>query len=35
VEGAANTVTPINTATNRPGKPISVGVGPYEVAIAP
>ena len=29
----ADTVTPISTATNRPGRPIKVGVHPYAIAI--
>jgi YVTN family beta-propeller protein len=31
----ANTVTPINTATNMPGKAIKVGAGPSAIAITP
>jgi DNA-binding beta-propeller fold protein YncE len=30
-----HTVTPINTATNTPGKPIKVGSGPFDIAITP
>jgi len=28
-------VTPVSTATNRPGKLIPVGVNPYPIAITP
>ena len=28
-------VTPINTATNTPGKPITVGAQPWQIAITP
>jgi YVTN family beta-propeller protein len=31
----ANTVTPINTATNMPGKAIKVGAAPSTIAITP
>ena len=31
----ANTVTPINTATNKPGKPINAGESPGTIAITP
>ena len=31
----ANTVTPINTATNEPGRPINVGQSPGAIAITP
>ena len=31
----ANTVTPINTATNKAGKPIKVGINPNAIAITP
>ena len=31
----SGTVTPISTATNTAGKPISVGVGPVAIAIGP
>ena len=31
----ANTVTPISTATNKPGKPIYVGSGPGAIAVTP
>lgn len=31
----SNTVTPISTATNRAGKPITVGMFPYTMAITP
>lgn len=32
---ASNTVTPVNTVTNSPGAPISVGNGPVAVAVTP
>jgi YVTN family beta-propeller protein len=33
VGGSANTVIPIHTATNKPGRPIRVGAGPVAIAI--
>lgn len=35
VNGDGNSVTPIDTATNTPGKSIKVGTGPDAIAIAP
>jgi YVTN family beta-propeller protein len=35
VVGGRDTVTPIATATNTPGKPIKVGKGPWAIAITP
>jgi YVTN family beta-propeller protein len=29
------TVTPVNTATNKPGRPIRVGLSPNAIAITP
>jgi YVTN family beta-propeller protein len=33
--GNSGTVTPINTATNRPGTPIRVGSFPWALALVP
>jgi hypothetical protein len=30
----ADTVTPISTATNTPGKPIRAGIRPYAIVVA-
>ena len=35
VNSGSNTVTPINTATGTPGRPIPVGEGPEAIAITP
>jgi YVTN family beta-propeller protein len=35
VNGDSGTVTPISTATNRPGRPVRVGLSPVDIAITP
>jgi len=35
VNSGDGTVTPVNTATNRPGRPIRVGLSPVDIAITP
>ncbi len=35
VNGISNTVTPVNTATNTPGRPIKVARFPQSIAITP
>src|SRR5258707_6836803 len=35
VNSGSGTVTPISTATNKPGKPIKVGKDPFALAITP
>jgi YVTN family beta-propeller protein len=35
VNGDSGTMTPINTATNKAGRPIKVGLSPVAIAITP